>query len=47
MEMPIQEEVLQSVGGNEQLLNKLSDKLRLWLKQQLHLPQSTYFDLKR
>ncbi|XP_020294682.1 retinol-binding protein pinta-like isoform X2 [Pseudomyrmex gracilis] len=39
MEMPIQEQVLQSVGGNEQLLNKLSDKLRLWLKQQLHLPQ--------
>ncbi|XP_029171652.1 retinol-binding protein pinta-like [Nylanderia fulva] len=39
LEMPLLKEVLEEVGGNEQLLEELLDKFRLWLKQQLHLPQ--------
>lgn len=37
----IREEILKQ-GGNEQLLDELLEKLRLWLKQQLHLPQSLF-----
>ncbi|CAL1676132.1 unnamed protein product [Lasius platythorax] len=39
LEMPTFKEILEEVRGNEQLLEELLDKLRLWLKQQLHLPQ--------
>lgn len=43
LEMPTLGEILEEAGGNEELLEELLDKFRLWLKQQLHLPQGTYF----
>ncbi|GAB1867374.1 Alpha-tocopherol transfer protein-like [Camponotus japonicus] len=39
LEMPTFKEILKETRGNEQLLEELLDKLRLWLKQQIHLPQ--------
>ncbi|XP_050445990.1 alpha-tocopherol transfer protein-like isoform X4 [Cataglyphis hispanica] len=39
LEMPTLGEILEEAGGNEELLEELLDKFRLWLKQQLHLPQ--------
>ncbi|XP_029670269.1 retinol-binding protein pinta-like [Formica exsecta] len=39
LEMPAMKEILEEAGGNEELLEELLDKFRLWLKQQLHLPQ--------
>ncbi|KAL6440290.1 hypothetical protein ACFW04_003100 [Cataglyphis niger] len=39
LEMPTLREILEEAGGNEELLEELLDKFRLWLKQQLHLPQ--------
>lgn len=43
LEMPAMKEILEETGGNEELLEELLDKFRLWLKQQLHLPQGTHF----
>jgi len=43
LEMPTFKEILKETRGNEQLLEELLDKLRLWLKQQIHLPQGLYF----
>ncbi|XP_025262200.1 alpha-tocopherol transfer protein-like isoform X2 [Camponotus floridanus] len=39
LEMPSFKELLKDTGGNEQLLEELLIKLRLWLKQQIHLPE--------
>lgn len=39
LEIPPLKEILEEVGGNEQLLEELLIKLRLWLKQQIHLPE--------
>ncbi|XP_025262194.1 alpha-tocopherol transfer protein-like isoform X1 [Camponotus floridanus] len=39
LEMPSFKEILKDTGGNEQLLEELLIKLRLWLKQQIHLPE--------
>lgn len=39
LEMPSFNEILKETGGNEQLLEELLSKLRLWLKQQIHLPE--------
>ncbi|XP_067207947.1 alpha-tocopherol transfer protein-like [Linepithema humile] len=39
LEMPTLQEVLEDNGGNEDLLLELLCKFRLWLKQQIHLPQ--------
>lgn len=43
LEMPTLQEVLEDSNGNEELLEELSCKFRLWLKQQIHLPQGLYF----
>lgn len=45
--MPTFKEILEEVRGNEQLLEELLDKLRLWLKQQLHLPQGLHFEIQK
>ncbi|GAB1866003.1 Alpha-tocopherol transfer protein-like [Camponotus japonicus] len=39
LEMPPFKEILEETGGNEQLLEELLVKLRLWLKQQIYLPE--------
>jgi len=39
LEMPTVQEVLEESGGNESILEELLCKLRLWLKQNNHLPQ--------
>lgn len=31
--------VAESAGGNEELFYEMLDKFRLWLQQQMHLPQ--------
>lgn len=43
LEMPTLQEVLKDNNGNENLLIELLCKFRLWLKQQIHLPQGLYF----
>jgi len=43
LEMPPFKEILEETGGNEQLLEELLVKLRLWLKQQIHLPEGLHF----
>lgn len=38
-------ESAEMADGNEQILQEMSDKFRLWLRQQLHLPQGLYFKI--
>jgi hypothetical protein len=42
-EMPTLQEVLKNNNGNEDILEELLCKFRLWLKQQIHLSQGLYF----
>lgn len=47
LEIPTFKEILEEARGNEQLLEELLDKFRLWLKQQLHLPQGMHFEIPK